>query len=188
MPSSGSLIPPSLRTRRAGAVSGWRIFYQESPEFGTRRGDAFHPGQADLVAFAAELGWQVKIISSMESPAAAGEASRSVSHELTAVDICYRSEARVFSVPAGQVAANCAHSVPGAASTFSAHLSGRRLRGSHIPPLVTRLPGDDAIRGLGKLSTCIGHIARLFAKPRILTTSRRLSGGPFFGHATARKS
>ena len=71
---------------------------------------------------------------------------------------------------------------------FSAHLSGRRLHGSHNPPLVTSLPSGDAIRTLNRLSTRIENIARLSANPQASTTPRRLQGGAFFSHATCRKS
>ena len=107
----------------------------------------------------------------------------------------------VFSAPEGRIAVNDAFSVRGTASAsgrrsrfpcgtphpwVSARLSGRRLHFSHNPPLVTSLPSDDTIRRLSRLSTRIGHVARLSINHCAFTTSCRPQ--EFSGRAAIGKS
>ena len=141
----------------------------------------------------AELRWSMKIPYVMEFPLAVKEDSCSVSPELTEVYIRYRTETgyspdlwaewRFAARPqfrerrrrqGSSVAASRAELAP-AGSQLTSVAAGSNY--SHNPPLVTTLPSDDTIRRLSRLSTRIGHIARLCTNPRAFTTSCRQQGG-----------
>ena len=144
----------------------------------------------------AELRWSMKIPYVMEFPLAVKEDSCSVSPELTAVYIRYRTETgyspdlwaewRFAARPqfrerrrrqGSSVAASRAELAP-AGSQLTSVAAGSNY--SHNPPLVTTLPSDDTIRRLSRLSACIGHIARppdnsQHPKPRAVRRTRRSS-------------